>query len=111
MNHQELRTRLSNSLRTTLEAILGGFIYRNFGEMPYYETPISNLMTTLGWENLNPEQTEWHTQIILAIFDGRDYPGRGTFPDIETPIHQTMVVLSDALDATINRHRELYRLN
>lgn len=111
MDYQELRTSLSNSLRTTLEAILRGFIYRNLGEMPYYEIPIGNLMTTLGWDNLNPEQTEWHTQIILAIFDGRDYPGRGTFPDIETPIQQTMIILSNTLDATINRHIELYQLH
>ena len=108
MDPQEHRALLSNSLRTTLEAILGGFVYRNAGEIPHYEIPIGNLMTTLGWENLAPEQIEWHIQLILAIFDGRDYPGRGTFPDIETPIHQTMAVLNHALDATINRIRALY---
>ncbi len=101
MDTQQYRADINN-LRRTLEAILRGWVYRNAGEMPHYEEPIGNLMTALGWDNIAPEQIEWYIQIILAIFDGRDYPERGTLPAIETPIHQTMAVLGEALNDNIN---------
>jgi hypothetical protein len=111
MDPQQYRAEYINTLRRTLEAILRGLVYRNAGEMPHYEEPIGNLMTTLGWDNIAPEQIEWYIQLILAIFDGRDYPERGTLPAIETPIHQTIIVLMEAINNNVNRIRALYQHN
>ena len=99
----ELKATLRQSLRRTFEAILKGRVYRNFGEMPHYEHPIRDLKDTLGFDNLDPAQVEHLTSIILAIFDNQHYPGQGTMPDIETPIHQTCSILNQALNENINR--------
>ena len=107
----EMRQSSRTNLRHTLLAILTGRVYRNAGELDEYEVPIAQLKATLNWRNLEPVRRDILTSVILAIFDGQDYQGRGTMPAIEQPIIHTVNELTNASDVFVNRAIARYANN
>jgi hypothetical protein len=99
----EMRQASHANLRHTFLAILTGRVYRNAGELDEYEVPIAQLMATLNWRNLELARRDILTSVIMAIFDGQDYPGRGTMPAIEQPIIHTVNELGNACEMFVNR--------
>ena len=105
----EMRQSSRTNLRHTLLAILTGRVYRNAGELDEYEDPIYQLMATLNLRNLELARRDFLTSVIMAIFDGQDYPGRGTMPAIEQHIIHTVHELANASDVFVNRTIARYR--
>ena len=87
--------------RRILEGVLTGAVYRNAGELPDYEDPIYEMKRTVGFYNMTNEEQARLTSIVLAAYDNRDYPGRGTMPAIEQPIQTMMVALAAAIQRSM----------
>lgn len=92
-----------SSTRRILEGVLTGSVYRDAGEIPDYEDPIYEMTHAVGFYNMTNEEQERLTSIVLAAYDNRDYPGRGTMPAIEQPIQTMMVALAAAIQMSMAR--------
>jgi len=90
-------------VRRILEGMLLGTVYRNAGEMPYFEGPISQMMETIGFDNLDDDDRIRVAEIALATFDNRDYPGRGMMPGLEQPIQTMLIALAGAIQRSFAR--------